>query len=103
MKTQTTLGSFIALMLTLAEQESQSAGVVNHPQSDVVPLRPLVTLMTINLSRPAIEDNPAGHVFRFCSSRTNNPSSTLLPSSPPVPTALECHRTHTGLSKRRVM
>jgi hypothetical protein len=61
-----------------------------------------LTLMTLNLSRPAIEDSPAGHVFRFCSSPPTQTSAFLLPSSPPT-NAQECHRTHAGYSKRRAM
>lgn len=103
MKTQTTLGSFIALILTLAERESQRAGVADHSQLNVVPLRPLMALTTLYLSRPAKEDSPAGHVFRFCSSPSHDPSSFFLPSSPPPDNAEECHRTHAGHSTRRAM
>ena len=101
MKTQTTLGSFIALKLTLAEQASEAANVANRPQTEMVPLQPLVRLMTRNFARTAAAEDGAGcRVYRFCSFSSSATSSFLPPSSPPT-NAPECRRTHAAHSKRR--
>jgi len=88
MKTQTTLGSLIALILALAEQAVQAAGVAHHSPADVVPLGPILRLMTLNLSRPAwAEDSLGCRIYRFCSSPSATHSSFLLSSSlPPLRT-----------------
>ncbi len=100
MKSQTTLDPFLSLMLTLAEQQKQTANVADQTQLDLVPLLPLVRLMTMNLARPsAAESSSHCRVFRFCS-----PSFSTTPSSYPSyspPTAQECSGNARSALKRR--
>ena len=101
MKTQARLGSFISVMLTLAEFIRQTASVVHHPQSEMAPLLPIMRLMTLNLSRPEpAEDSPSCRVFRFSNSLRN----TTPPFSPPLLllNAQKCcgERTHSALKRR---
>ena len=100
MKTQTTLGSFIAVMGMLAEQAVRAAGVADYSLAEVVPLGPIVRLMTLNLSRPAwADDCPGDRIFRFCSSPSATRSSFLLSFS--SNSQIGELGTHTGRSKRR--
>lgn len=80
MKSQTPLGPFLSLMLTLAEQGTQAANVADQPQPDTAPPLPLLRLLTMNLARPlAAQDSQPCRVFRFCS-----PSFSTTPSSYPL-------------------
>ena len=77
MKSQTTLGSFISLMLTLA-QVRHTTNVPDHSQPEVVPLLPLVRFMVISLSRqPAEQTSPSYRVFRYSSSHPSATSSFM--------------------------
>jgi hypothetical protein len=80
MKTQTTLGSFISLILTLAAQPRYAASVAHHPQPEMVPLLPLLRLMVISWSRQMAEARRLEcRVFRFSSSdqRETSPLGVL--------------------------
>ena len=100
MKSQTTLDPFLSLMLTLAEQEKQAANVADQTQLDLVPLLPLVRLMTMNVTRPsAAEVSSRCRVFRFCSPSFSTTPSPYPSSSPP--NAQECSGNARSALKRR--
>lgn len=100
MKSQTTLGPFLSLIVTLAEQAEQAANVPDDSQPDTVPLFPLVQLTTMNLTRPlAAEDSQPCRVFRFCSPKLRTTPSSYPSSSPP--NAQEClGNAHPALKRR---
>lgn len=100
MKSQTTLGPFLSLIVTLAEQAEQAANVPDDSQPDMAPLLPLVRLMTINLTRPlTADDSSRCRVFRFCSTKLRTTPSSYPSSSPP--NAQEClGNAHPALKRR---
>jgi hypothetical protein len=83
MKTQTTLGSFISLIQTLAAaQPRYSTNVAYHTQSEVAPLLPLLRFTVISWSREIAEGTRTScRVFRFSSSNASLDSKASSSSS----------------------
>jgi hypothetical protein len=84
MKTQTTLGSFISLIQTLAAEPSYDTNVAHPPQPEVVPLIPLIRFMVISWGRQMAEDRRTScRVFRFSSLNSSSNAKASSSSSSP--------------------